>query len=161
MIKIVSGPINSGKSSFMRNDYATRQGADGFVCVKVHTAGQHIGYDLHRLSNGQSMPFIRRTDHRPANWNEAVRIGSMYSFCTEGFTFAAQIADEALAAEASCFFLDEIGPLELGGKGFCQLLTRLINCNIDLVLAVRENLLADVIQYFAIKHPVIVKPSFA
>lgn len=161
MIRIVSGPINSGKSSFMRNDYTSRQGADGFVCVKVYAADQHIGYDLHRLNNGQRVPFIRKTDHCPTSWNEAARIGRMYSFCTEGFVFAAQIAEEALKAEATCFYLDEIGPLELGGQGFSPLLTRLLNSNINLVLAVREHLLDDVIKYFSIKNPVIVKPSFA
>lgn len=160
MIKIISGTINSGKSSFMRNTYATQTNADGFICTKVYADNLHIGYDLERLSNGHKTPFIRKADHRPANWNEAARIGKMYSFCTEGFVFAEMIVNEALSNKIECFFIDEIGPLELTGKGFSRLLNTLLEQNIDLVMAVRESILQEVIQYFHISDPVIVQPSF-
>ncbi len=160
MIEIVTGPINSGKSSWMLADFARHDSADGFICVKVRENDIHTGYDLLRPLDNSRQPFIRKIDHRPPDWNEVAIIGRHYSFCHEGFAFAEMIADQAIKNQVCTFFLDELGPLELSGKGFAPLLTRLLHNPINLVLTVRETLVSQIAERFALRQPRTFKPHF-
>lgn len=159
VITIVSAPINSGKSSFIREYFKSFTNADGFVCRKVFENNLHIGYDLQHLTTLDSVAFIRKKESLPPDWRQAAETGRFYSFSIEGFCFAESIAANALENDVTCFFIDEAGPLELAGKGFAGILTRLLASGIDLVIVVREHLVADVIQCFSLKNFRVISPD--
>ncbi|MBU1108560.1 MAG: nucleoside-triphosphatase [Candidatus Riflebacteria bacterium] len=153
MIYIVSGEINSGKTSWMATDFGQQKNADGFICRKVFVGDTHIGYNLEHLSTGERCHFIRKPEFLPENWREVACLAKKYSFCEEGFCFAQKIADSALAKNCQRFYLDEIGPLELMKKGFYSLLKQLLqNRSLDLVIAVRASLVTTVIDFFELQE---------
>ncbi|MFZ5952383.1 MAG: nucleoside-triphosphatase [Candidatus Rifleibacteriota bacterium] len=158
MISIVCSDINTGKTSWLRQDFTTRQNADGFLCIKVFAESRHIGYNLLHLPTGQECQFIRKHPDLENDWQEICRIGENYSFDARGLAFAEKIAENAIERETGLFYLDEIGPLELQGKGFADLFTRLLLSNIDLMIAVRKPLLEKVTSRFALKNPLIIEP---
>lgn len=160
MIKIITGPINTGKSTWLEKDFNTNSNADGFVCRKVRVNNEHIGYEIVHLTNGESRHFIRKIDHIPEKWNEAFRLGMHYSFNKEGFDFANKITEEALSKGVKCFYLDEVAHLELKGQGFANILRRILDAKIDLVLVVREALVEKICETFGIKDYLCQKPDF-
>ncbi|PKL46554.1 MAG: hypothetical protein CVV42_16115 [Candidatus Riflebacteria bacterium HGW-Riflebacteria-2] len=151
MIYIVRGEINAGKTSWMAEDFRHQEDADGFVCRKIFSAGEHTGYDLERLTDGSRCRFIRKPGHIPPNWHEVAFLAEKFSFCAEGFEFAGKIAESALANGCRRFYLDEVGPLELMQQGFYELLGRMLqNQPPELVIAVRSYLVEPVIELFGI-----------
>ncbi len=160
MVTIITGPINTGKTTWLMKDFDSRKNADGFACKKVKNNDEHIGYELVHLATGETCQFIRKINHIPEGWNEAFRLGMHYTFSKEGFTFAEKICDEALAKGVSSFYLDEVAHLELKGQGFANILRRILSADIDLVLVVREALIEKICKSFGIKEYKIVKPSF-
>ena len=161
MIKIVTGPINTGKTTWITRDYKSRSNADGFACRKIRENDEHIGYELVHLATGETCQFIRKINHIPDGWNEAFRLGMHYTFNKEGFAFANKICDEALANGVSCFYLDEVAHLELKGQGFADILKRVLIAKVDLILVVREALIEKICDAFNIKDYEIVKPDFS
>ena len=161
MVTIVTGPINTGKTTWLINDFKSKENADGFACRKIRINDEHIGYELVHLATGETCQFIRKITHIPENWNEAFRLGMHYSFNKEGFAFAEKIANEALAKVIKCFYLDEVAHLELKGQGFADILRRILTAKIDLVLVVREALIEKICEAFGIKDYKIVKPEFS
>ncbi len=163
MIKIITGPINTGKSSWLLKDYNSKKDnsyVDGFACFKIINNSEHIGYELMHLATGEKCQFIRKINHIPNNWNEAFRLGMHYSFNQEGFDFAKRITDEALAKGVKCFYLDEVAHLELKAQGFSDILKRVLAAKIDLVLVVREALVEKICDKFGIKEYECIKPKF-
>ncbi|MDD2999091.1 MAG: hypothetical protein EOM80_10710 [Erysipelotrichia bacterium] len=152
MIYLLTGPINSGKTSWILRDFQHHPKADGFACKKTWLDGQHIGYDLLHLPTGTTCPFIRTPDHIPPDWKEATRLSERFSFSSAGLVFAHQIAQNAILKRAEKFYLDEVGPLELRGDGFCNILRALIEAQIDLVVVIRESLIDQITAAFEIKE---------
>ena len=160
MVTIITGPINCGKTSWLLKDYRLKNKADGFACAKVRKNDEHIGYELIHLKTGEKCQFIRKINYIPENWNEAFRLGMHYSFNKEGFDLANRITDEALKKGVDCFYIDEVAHLELRGEGFADLIRRILDLRIDLVLVVREALVDKVCEAFQIKDYKLVRPKF-
>lgn len=161
MIKIVSGDIDSGKSTWMFRDFSKHPDADGFICRKTFTGKTHCGYDLVHLRSGRRVSFIRKIAFIEADWQEACKIGEKFSFHRQGFSFADDIYNQAVSSCASSFYLDEIGHLELQNLGFADLLRKLLQTRMNLVIAVRETLLEQVIKHFSINTYQVIKPDKA
>lgn len=161
MIQIITGPINTGKTTWLQADFGKYANADGFACRKVRLNGEHIGYELVHLKTGEICQFIRKIEHIPIGWNEDFRLGANYSFNKEGSKFAAKIVDEALKKNISRFYIDEIGHLELKNQGFAEILKKILVSKIDsLVIVVRESLVDKVCAHFEIKDYKLIKPDF-
>lgn len=157
MIYIVTGPINSGKTSWILRDFNNHPGADGFACKKTWETGQHTGYDLFHLPTGLSCPFIRNPGHLPPDWEEAALLDNRYSFSSAGLLFARHLTQNAILNHASRFYLDEVGPLELNGGGFSHLLEALLGAQIDLVVVIRETLITQIVERFQIESYTVIK----
>lgn len=159
MIYILTGPINTGKTSWLIDDFKKRSNADGFACRKVRVNGEHIGYELVHLKTGETCQFIRKIAHIPEDWNEAFRLGVHYSFNKEGAAFAQKITDEALNSKIDFFYLDEVAHLELKGQGFADILKRVLAARIDMLLVVREALVEKITKTFGIKEYEVITPK--
>jgi nucleoside-triphosphatase THEP1 len=136
----------------MKKHYESNKKGDGFLSIKTFDDKQHSGYDLYRLSTGQTVPFIRKTSHLPLDWQESFRIGSFFSFNHAGIDFARQIVKESIKNNHSPFFFDEIGPMELNGKCLAAEFESLVSSKLDLIVAIRYFLVDDVIQHFNIQN---------
>jgi nucleoside-triphosphatase THEP1 len=66
--------------------------------------------------------------------------------------FAKEIFDMALGKQVTPLYLDEIGPLELEGKGFSHILRDCLASQAELFLVVRTGCLKDVLKAFGIRE---------
>jgi len=76
-----------------------------------------------------------------------------YAFSVAAFHRAKQILSEASNGKSDWIVVDEIGPLELEGKGFCDEVRSLLssrNEQMQVVFVIRESLLDMAEEYFAL-----------
>ena len=150
-VYIISGAVNSGKTTKLRAIYDEIHQGDGFVLKKVYKAGCYIGQQLERLSNQKRVPFSYKRTFLPPNWDE-VYMYHDYSFSKQGLEFAYKIAVEMIEKKIDPVFIDEIGPLELMGLGFADLFRQLLQTKKVIYVTVRDNCVLSVIDRFKIKE---------
>jgi len=152
-ITIVSGAINSGKTTKIKTLIATHKAANlsiaGFYSEKVFVVKELVGYDLILLSSNKKIPFLRIN-----SFGTSDRIGP-YFINKNAFIFTDK---ELLGSKASIVVMDEIGRLELAGNGFSTLLTYLLaTFKGELILAVRDIFIDEVINHWHIENLTIIK----
>lgn len=147
MLTYVTGAIGSGKTALMLrlNNKLKREGADGFVCPKVYYGGEFQGYDLVRLGDSGRVTFARLGDFYEGGFTEPFFF-DRFVFEGECFSLGTRILEEALANKGvRHVFVDEIGPLELDGRGFKEIIkmlsNNLENTGKDFYISVRESCL--------------------
>ncbi len=150
MITIITGSINSGKTTKLLELYERTHEGDGLILPKVFQNGQNIGQMIRKLSTGDQIPFSIRKQYLSDDWDEIYNYKD-YSFSKRGLEYASLIINEISEKHISPVFLDEIGPLELEEKGFSTLLTGLLGRELTLYLTVRESYLSQVINHFHIE----------
>ncbi len=91
---------------------------DGFLSEAAWKKEEAIGYDLFDLKEERSIPFIRRTGEE--EWQ---KIGA-YFFIPQSLAEAEKII--LRGKEADILVVDEVGPLELSGKGFWPALKQVV-----------------------------------
>lgn len=143
MIFILTGPVDSGKTTFLKRviEELKRQKVkmDGFLSEAIVKDQEKIGYDLVDLGDGKSVPFIRKSGRQ--DWQ---RIGP-YFFIPEGLSRAKKII--LRSREAEILVVDEIGPLELSGQGLWDVLEQVIFQRFQKYLFVlRKGILQDFLK---------------
>jgi nucleoside-triphosphatase THEP1 len=148
MIHLITGGINTGKTTKMVELYKQNPQGGGFVCPKVYTNGIFCRYDIRHLQSGHTIPFAYPADSMPENWDEQIRYGK-YTFSAQAFSFAETITDQSLNNHISPFFLDEIGPLELDlHEGFYSILKKMLSQDVDLYISIRKSRMNELANYF-------------
>jgi len=122
VIFVLTGPVHSGKTTLLETAVhefrKSKVKIDGFLSKAIREGQEVIGYDLFDLREGSSVPLLRRTGERA--WQ---RVGS-YFFLPSGLDEAERIILRSKDADLSV--MDEIGPLELSGKGFWPALKQVL-----------------------------------
>lgn len=140
VIHILTGPVHSGKTTLLKNTIPLLEGGnfgvDGYLSESVWKNDECLGYDLLDLKEQRSYPFITRKGKE--NWE---KIGS-YSFVPESLSRAKKIIYRASNSDLAV--VDEVGPLELAGKGVWPALAKtLFFPRSDFILVMRETILKD------------------
>jgi nucleoside-triphosphatase len=143
MIYIVTGPQHSGKTTFLMRaaGYLKKKNikAQGFLSVAVLDKQKTSGYDLFDLNEKRYIPFIRRQGKKI--WE---RIGPYY-FIPQGLAYARELI--SLSDKDSVLIIDEIGPLELKGKGLWPAVNKVILSEQRIfIVAVRRSILEDFVH---------------
>lgn len=147
MVNIVTGRINSGKTTRIIKIFETLHKGDGFVSIK-HMIGDRVhSYDMMQLSNRQKQLLVLREDFLPDDWVEGCRIGP-YSFSQITLNDVEYKIREFVNNEKFPVFLDEIGPLELQGKCFHRIFQMLVQEAKEVYVTVREDILDAVIEKY-------------
>ncbi len=149
MVYIVTGSINSGKTTKLLSLYQEIKTGDGFILPKTYMGRNYSGQQIVRLSTGEGRSFSCKDGYIPINWNEKYRY-DVYSYSQEGLDFAFQITHDILSNNISPVFIDEIGPLELQEKGFHKICSKLLLENRTIYISVRQTHLKDVIDKYKI-----------
>lgn len=154
MIYIIAGEIDQGKTQQMISIYQrqqTKQG-DGFVSKKIFPDNvDFTGYEIVRLRNNEKMPLAYRSQYVPPYYDEIYRCGPFH-FSKAAVAFAEGIIDDIIARDIEPVFIDEIGPLELAGKGFAPLLEKILKTGKDVYITVRNHCVEDVLKKFNIRE---------
>jgi nucleoside-triphosphatase THEP1 len=157
MIFILTGPQHSGKTTLlMRTANKLKKKniqTEGFLSLAVNKGKNASGYDLFDLTEQVSVPFIRRKGEK--NWEKT---GPFY-FIPQGLARAKRLI--LLSSEDSVLIIDEIGPLELKGRGLWPAVKQVIFSDWRIFLVVvRRSILDDFlkilkgkkVQIFDIEH---------
>jgi len=140
MIFILTGPVHSGKTTLLKKVVRELKGQkyrlEGFLSEAVWKKEETVGYDLYDLKKERAIPFIRKTGEK--EWQ---KVGS-YFFIPQGLAEAEKIILQG--KEADILVVDEVGPLELSGKGFWPSLKQVVFHPLTSFLFVmRINILGD------------------
>ena len=150
MVTIITGKINSGKSTTIAKLYRLKQQGDGFISIKSMHYDKVHSYDIMKLSNQQTKLFVLREEYIE-NQEAACKIGP-YVFLKETFDYVENEIDLMIKTNVSPIFLDEIGQLELYDQCFHAIFKRILANNIDCVITVREDLVEKVVKKYNINE---------
>lgn len=142
-IYILKGAIGLGKTTSLLN-YCKGKNTIGGILSPVINGKRHF---LDIRSNEMKLMESLKEE------TETLNIGR-YKFSPKAFDWANKILIECENKNYELIIIDEIGPLELQGKGFASTLKLLLNnqeIKPDLLLVVRESLVNEVLKYFGIK----------
>ncbi len=143
MIFILTGPVHCGKTTLLKKAvYELKEQKikiDGFLSEAIWKKQETVGYDLFDLKHERSIPFIRRIGEK--EWQ---RIGS-YFFIPQSLAEAEKII--LRDKDADIVVVDEVGPLELSGKGLWPALKQVIFQPLKkYLLVVRIDILEDFLE---------------
>jgi len=175
MVHIITGPMNSGKTTKMIEVYKFLNGqnpkdqspidyhrldmnSDGFISEKV-MIGSHVkGYKAVQLSSGNKMDLMIREEDliNPVDQLIEAQIGP-YCMSKKAVNWIEICIKDMLGFSMKAIFLDEIGPLELDGLGFDLVLKKLLRSRCDVYITVRDQYLSDVIDRYGIEQYQLIK----
>ena len=145
-ILVITGKINSGKTTLMKKLFEMERldgkSPTGIISPGVFRGDAKIGFDVIDLSTGRAS-LLARVSGKLKN-----------GFSVGRFTFSDKSLEFAKKAildfrPGGTVFVDEIGPLELTGKGYADCLRILLKSSISkLYISVRENCLDEVRKSF-------------
>jgi nucleoside-triphosphatase THEP1 len=150
MITIITGAVNSGKTTQLLKFYSENRQGEGFALPKYYVNGNYAGQKIVRLSSGESTIFSLTKSYIPPHWHEDFHYEN-YSFSAEGMLLANHITDDIIMNNLNPVFIDEVGPLEIQKKGFYFITRKMISYQKDLFLTVRSACIQDIISLFNIK----------
>lgn len=158
MVFFIAGETDSGKTTLLKKIYKETNEGDGFVCEKIFEDGIFTGYRLKRLLNGESGIFSYMHALLPAG-EEAIMTCGRFSFLKSGLEFAEAIIDDVIVSGADPVFIDEIGPLELSGKGFSEIFKKILGSGKTVYAAARIHLIDEIVSFFEIEDYSIISNS--
>jgi nucleoside-triphosphatase THEP1 len=138
MIYLLTGPIHYGKTGLLKKLYSEIKQSGvkfgGFLSESVWEKNRVAGYDLFDLKAGQSVPFIRREGEK--SWEKS----GPFFFIPETLALAKKIILRGRDSEFC--IVDEVGPLELEGRGLWPALEQvLFQAFPPFLLVVRDSIL--------------------
>jgi nucleoside-triphosphatase THEP1 len=144
ILYILTGPVQSGKTTTITNWTMEKNDVFGILTPVIN--GKRMFMDVHS----------REKFEMEANSGEAeiLMIGK-FKFSKAGFSKAEDILRNGLNKKKGWLVVDEIGPLELRGEGFSEILKKILQSSSSqqkILLVVRDSILEEVIQFFGIRQ---------
>lgn len=142
-INIVTGKIQSGKTSGLFKLLNTRYSVDGILSPIVNE--KRVLYHI-------ASKTIKRFEVDESN-EKTISIGN-YIFLQESFDWANEKLIKGFSNKPDFLVIDELGKLELKGKGFYPSIKEILeikdNSATQLILVIRDYLLDEVLHYYGI-----------
>lgn len=145
-IHILSAPIQTGKTTSLLNYCAHHPNSAGILSPVLN--GKRYFYSVCSRESRAMEAGVAEI--------EILEIGK-YKFSQTAFNWAIEQLRKDVKSNPSLLILDEIGPLELKGKGFATILKEILQLNSDgleLLLVIRESALKEVLAYFEIDEKI-------
>jgi nucleoside-triphosphatase THEP1 len=138
---LVVGEPGSGKTSWCRKyiDEQRKRGATvgGILCPAIDHQGQRVGSNALDLLTGRSVSFARLSSHGCVKEGETV---GDYTISKDGILFACGAIQRATESNCDLVVIDEVGPLELSGKGLMPAVESALASAANLLVVVRSSL---------------------
>jgi len=145
-IIIITGPVNSGKTSMMlkliEREKQRNVSPTGIIARGIYEGDNKIGYEAVNIASGQTTKLAGTEE-----WTSDNFTFGKFIFSDAAFVFAKKALLDF--HKGGVVFLDEAGPLELSGSGHAEVLIELLNSDIArLYISVRDTCLDDFIKLF-------------
>lgn len=145
-IYILSRPKQSGKTTRLMKWFADKKNIDGIFQPVVE--GKRFIY--HILS--KTLKLLEA--HEQVSSEKIIAVGK-FQFNKDVFEWAQTVLSGTLNNKLDWLIVDEVGPLELEGKGLEPVITKIINERESfpgkILFVVRENLLRDFLVHYKIE----------
>ncbi|MFP4460169.1 MAG: nucleoside-triphosphatase [Candidatus Zixiibacteriota bacterium] len=146
-IKIITGPINSGKSTRLfeiANSLKARgEKIYGIIAEGIFENDKKIGFDIIDLDTGHRKK-LARTNEKLVGF----QLGKFH-FSEKAFEFAKRAIEKGI--DEKHLFIDEIGPMELDRKGYFDIFSKsLFSYTENIYVVVRENIMDEFLRLFEI-----------
>jgi nucleoside-triphosphatase THEP1 len=156
-IYLVTGAIGEGKTAWLvkLTGLLKERGitARGILALRIMEEGKTTGYDITDILTGERTPFLRHT-------GDATMGVERFTMDDAGYRAGLGALDPSANRAADVVIIDEVGPLELRGQGWSNMISGLIHeTRAVLILAVRENLTEAVTEKFGIAGAVVTDVS--
>jgi len=151
-VYILTGTIHSGKSSTLAKWCNTRN--DVFGILSPVENGKRFFQDI---SNGEKFPMEAGPEEI-----STIPIGK-FKFSMSAFSKAVEIIAGSAYNKNGWLVIDEIGPLELSGRGFDEVLKEVLQAspsNMKIILVVRDTIKDDVIYRYSLSDHLIKEVNF-
>jgi nucleoside-triphosphatase len=152
-IFLITGPVQGGKTTFLKELVELLKEREisvgGFLCPGSFDSGDRSGFDLKNIGTGMELPMASALETE--EWIKYRR----FWFNPDAFKQGIRWIQASRLLEPDVVVIDEVGPMELEGLGWSDLLKSLVISPIPVQLwSVRENLLGEVMQKWDIspKH---------
>jgi molybdopterin-guanine dinucleotide biosynthesis protein A len=147
---IVTGEVQSGKTTWCRRYSrwlaARHFSVGGILCPEVRSKSTRIGYDILDIQSNRVAAFGRVASVAEADF-AGDTVGS-YIISYEGLKFAARAIQTAVENKCDVVFIDEIGHLELAGRGVIMPARKAYQAARNTVSVVRKSLLSAFLELF-------------
>ncbi len=143
-IYILSAPVQSGKTSRLLNWVKARNDVSGILAPIVD--GKRYLQSIH---SGE-LRLLEADKHNISS--KIVKIGS-HVFYEDTFAWGRYVLTSSLHHPAKWLIIDEIGPLELQGKGLepaVHTVLRNVPAAVNVVLVIRFKMLQNVLQHYGL-----------
>jgi nucleoside-triphosphatase THEP1 len=154
MIYLITGAVNSGKTAKMLEIYqkSAPGKAAGFISRKLYRDQTFLGYEIVKFPDGPSQTLALLSSEYTNEFADSFQYGQ-FMFSRQAFLFGEAIISQLLETEsAKDIYIDEIGPLELQGQGFCNILKKALQTDKNLYICVRTNCLKAFLDSFKISE---------
>lgn len=155
-IFLITGNIQEGKTSYLIElvKELNKRGlaVGGFLAPGSFESGKRSGFKLRNIISGVEMPMasIKET----ASWIKFRR----FWFNPDAFLQGREWINASLKEEPDVIVLDEVGPMELEGGGWSEMLGFLRNSSVPVQLwSVREQLIGEVRQRWGISSSQVIR----
>lgn len=156
MLNIVTGKINSGKTTRLLNIYKTTGSGDGFISIKNMRGSLVHSYDILRLSNHYKRQFVVHDQFLDRKLDIACQIGP-YMFLEDTLDYIYDEYRKMIKQGISPLYIDEIGMLELHDQAFHQIFKELLESHLTIYAVIRKDLIEDVLKKYSIKEYTIIQ----
>jgi nucleoside-triphosphatase THEP1 len=151
---LVTGTIGEGKTAWLAKlaGLLREKGVSvgGILALRRVEDGVTTGYDISDISSGNRTPFLRHTG------SETMGV-DRFTMSDAGFIAGRKALDPGNNQGNDVVIVDEVGPLELRGKGWSEVLGSLLNeTRATVIIAVRKNLTEAVIEQFGMKEALVI-----
>ena len=148
---IIAGSVGQGKTTFLINVLSELKNWDiktgGFYSPRLMENNETTGYDIVDISTGEREGFLRKTE------DPGLKSIGKYQLFQDGLNKGITALKESNNLNSSIVVIDEIGNLELEGKGWASSLDALIHASDHhILMVVRENFVEKVVARWHLKQ---------
>ena len=155
MVLIITGPMDSGKTTRFLALYGSKRQGDGFASLKDMAGKRVTGFRVMRLSTDRTRMLCVHHERDGNMPDDGFRFGP-YVFDNQTFAMVHDQVSDMIRQGVMTVWLDEIGRLELEGHGFDKTMKMATDAGVDLVITVRDTHVDDVIGRYGLKDVTII-----
>ncbi|WP_372942125.1 ATP-binding cassette domain-containing protein [Shewanella sp.] len=154
-VLIITGESGSGKTTLLTEliQQCHKNGIPmtGILCPGVMKDGQRFSSDIVDIATNERCLFGRRTGVLDTNTK------TRFSFTEQGMALGIKALSPKNIPNKSLCIVDEIGPMELNGKGFGHQIAPLLAMEGSRhIWVVRPNLVSQVCRHWSLHHPQVI-----
>lgn len=150
MVNIITGKMNSGKTTKLLDLYNDIKKGNGIISRKKMIGSSVFGFFAYVLETKEEFPYmIHQKQMKEETASFIYQIGP-YLVYKKTQLFIEQFYIELIDNRISPLYFDEVGKLELSNRGFYSSIKYALDKNIDIYMTIREDLVDSILKHFNI-----------